>query len=102
MRTAVIATLLVFFAAASGSAATVCRSDALGTTWCSGPTARPLPRPSIIHPVQALDVVAPKPAVAPDPGFVPARERSALGNVITNRSLPGFCRPDTLGNLRCR
>lgn len=104
-RTPVIAPAFLLLTALLGGpawGASVCRTDALGTTWCSGPTVRPAPRPSVIQPVQALDRVAPAPPAAGDPGFVPARERSALGNVITNRRLPGLCRPDALGNLRCQ
>ncbi len=84
-----------------GAAQAVCRPGPLGATLCQG-TPRPKPRPADLGapPVQALDRVLPA-----DPGpvttFVPARKTRGLGGTILDAE-PGRCRPDTLGNLRCR
>ena len=101
------AALLVVFAAAHVPAAAqtaVCRPNQLGSVACPGPQ-RPVPRPIYRKPVQALDRLRAKPEVKdPYPAFIPSRETRRLGGAtVTDQPLgPSLCRPDTLGNLRCR
>ena len=85
------------------AAATVCRPTALGSVTCRGPAVRPLPRPPLASDVQALERL---PDAAPPAGtrFVPARRTNRLGTTTIDGggAVPGRCRPDALGNLRCR
>jgi hypothetical protein len=88
----------------AAGADTVCRPTELGTLRCSGPAARPQPRPIYRSDVQALDRLRGAiNAAEPEERFVPARETDRLsGDTITDRPVAGPCRPDRLGNLYCR
>lgn len=97
-RTACLALVVLLASAAQ----TVCRPTALGGLACSGPAARPEPRPPYVGD-RGLDRVQPRIDPA-DRGsvFVPARDTDRLGNTVTDGPLPGTCRPDRLGNASCR
>lgn len=86
----------------AGAAPTVCRPTPLGSLACSGPAARPEPRPPYVG-NRGLDQMRP-PVDPADRGsvFVPARDTDRLGNTVTDGPLPGTCRPDRLGNASCR
>lgn len=81
----------------------VCRTNALGATICSG-VLRPEPRRQIRSDVQALERVQERPdAGEPDTRFVPSYRRGSLSTTTIETDRPiDLCRPDSLGNLRCR
>jgi hypothetical protein len=97
--------MLVAFGGADAAAETVCRPDSLGAERCTGPVVRPLPRPPRLRSrVQALDrVIERDDAGQSNTEFVPSSRRNRLGTTIIDEA-PGsdLCRPDALGNLRCR
>lgn len=83
----------------AGEAQTVCRPNALGGLRCAE---RPMPRPPDLDVRRSLGTAVGKPAAPPGGAFVPARDTKRLGSTVTDQRLPGTCRPDQLGNLRCR
>lgn len=97
-------------AAAHGAAGqtkgTVCRGTALGSTVCVEAVPRPEPRPVEFDARRGLDAVRAKPD--PDlgpPEIVPPRRTNSFGQTRIGpdaRGTGGPCRPDALGNLRCR
>jgi hypothetical protein len=95
---------LAMLAASAEAADTVCRPNNLGAVVCTGPTARPAPRQIIRSDVQALErVPSRKEAGEPATEFVPAYRRGSLSSTTIETDRPvDLCRPDTLGNLRCR
>jgi hypothetical protein len=104
-----LALLLVLLAPLPSPAAerAVCRPNALGAVSCPGDNLRPMPRPAYQSRVQALDRVrAGAQAREQQRGgerFVPSRETRRLGGTtVLPRGTSGPCRPDALGNLRCR
>jgi hypothetical protein len=97
------AAIAIGLSGASAPAATVCRPTELGTTRCTGPAVRPQPRRIHESDARGLDQVLR--AADPDddrPRLVPARETNRLGITLTDEPVLGPCRPDQLGNLRCR
>ena len=102
-----LAALVATLAALPGPAPAqvACLPNSLGTLNCPPATmTRPEPRPPDRRPVQAIDRVRAKPVVeSAAPVLVPARRTGRLGRVLVEPGTPtGVCRPDTLGNLRCR
>ena len=104
MTRALALVLACALALPAAGADTACRGTTLGSQRCSGGPLRPEPRPVIRADTHALDRVRDKPEQAADPTtFVPAVRRKRLGTTIIDAPGPiGTCRPDTLGNLRCR
>jgi hypothetical protein len=96
--------LATALAGTQAPAQTICRPTGLGTERCSGPAARPLPRPERIRvDIQALDrMIEREDAGRPPQVFVPSGRRSVLGSTRTDQTGIGLCQSDTLGNLRCR
>jgi hypothetical protein len=97
------AAIAISLAGTPAPAETVCRPTALGSLRCSGPAARPEPRPPYRSDVQALDrLTAPVDPTESGKRFVPARETNRLGTTLTDEPVSGPCLPDRLGNQRCR
>jgi hypothetical protein len=96
-----LAVMALSLVAGASGAEIVCRPTTLDGLTCSGPSARPLPRPPYLRD-RGLRQVGPHPDPA-DRGevFIPARNRTRLGTTVTDRPLPGTCRPDRLGNSVC-
>jgi hypothetical protein len=96
--------LALALAAPQVQADTVCRPNSLGSESCTGPATRPLPRPDRIRiEVQALDrMIRPPDAGQPPQVFVPSARRSVLGSTLADQPGLNLCRPNALGNLRCR
>ncbi|HET9070130.1 MAG TPA: hypothetical protein VFN28_15935 [Amaricoccus sp.] len=103
--TAVLATLLAAGPIVGPAAAdVVCRPNTLGTVSCPAAEPRPMARPPGPAPTQALDRVRRRTAQPEGEEFIPARRTNRLGGTVLREGGPtvGNCRPDTLGNLRCR
>jgi hypothetical protein len=96
------AAIVMGLAGTPAPAETVCRPTALGSLRCTGPAARPEPRPIYRSDVQALDRLTP-PIDPAESGrrFVPARETNRLGTTLTDGPV-GLCLTDRLGNQHCR
>lgn len=103
MRWLLVLLLLLAPALPAGAADTACQATTLGGQRCSGGPLRPKPRPAIRSDTQALERVRDRYEEPDSTVFVPAVRRKRLGTTIIDAPGPiGTCRPDTLGNLRCR
>ena len=88
-------------------AQTACRTDALGATICDQPSGpRPRPRPLFDDGTRGLDRVQQlPPAGSQAPALIPGWRTNAFGRTLLGpgeAGPAGRCRPDALGNTRCR
>lgn len=88
-------------------AQTACRTDALGATICDAPRVpRPRPRPLFDDGTRGLDRVQERPpAGGQAPALIPGWRTNAFGRTLLGPGeapAAGRCRPDALGNTRCR